>query len=101
MKAACAWRSCFDHLAYQSKSAFVPDIIRMYFMSFAPFDSRTGLGALSWCSRNRYGVLYISQVFLDGCAQECFLREVGPTAACVNRAIPQALQQLSNGQRPI
>ena len=38
MNAKFAWRSSFGHLAYESKSAFVPVIISMYFISiFAPF----------------------------------------------------------------
>src|ERR1700733_7463219 len=65
MKATFAWRSCLDHLAYPSKSDFRPLIIKMYFMSLAPFDAHP-VGAFSWSSRIRTGILYVPQGFFSG-----------------------------------
>jgi hypothetical protein len=41
MKATFAFRSSFGHFMNQSQVAWVPFIIRMYFMACAPFDSAT------------------------------------------------------------
>src|SRR5882762_9308922 len=68
MKAKFACRSSFDHLAYQSQSAFVPFIIRMYFMSYCSFRFWHWWVPFHGVVGSKSAVLYISQGFFGGAA---------------------------------